>query len=563
MHDKLVLHRYRDINGGDPLILEARNARILRLISADQYGYIALSTWCTSAMIFPKFTSVRTSLSSMYASGTDAHPTMMNTPLDAAMSASSATPSTMDAPPPSLPSTVEETLSRCPRYEMWALGVNVIQVEQLTILHLQTGVGKSSLIANIFNVNQEDIDIADGHAGTANIDREYAFDENPRFVLHDSRGFEPGSTNNWEIVEEFIQTPRPGARLMQTADEDLLKLAITRGKIPVIVVFTKFDLLYNVFFAKAVQQGHRSIDPDQVSEAARTSLEMSIEVFRKQFDPPKPERFSWSKPYQRLSYVGVSTNQALPGRRFLHMLEELTEVTRKRLHTKETFAPWAVAQRIDPKQKAQTSIEGLMISAEYWKDMAKSTVFRGHVLKDCLWRIHLDIVKVWNFRDPEMLLTGKEFHVQMLKLIESFVPHPRSGLNAITYVPVSAALAALLGPIFPPLAIAIAAAGFTAMAVNFLYGTYRAAPETSLYLEAYIVDLTLFLHELFVIARRTEWHKPLTNATIVATLTHFEETKSERIHKLIREDAHEAVSAKKAKRNIGKLIHQELGMDRE
>ncbi|KAG6879099.1 hypothetical protein C0992_005182 [Termitomyces sp. T32_za158] len=136
---------------------------------------------------------------------------------------------------------------------------------------------------------------------------------------------------------------------------------------------------------------------------------------------------------------------------FLQTLEELTDVTRNCLHTKETFVPWSVAQRIDPKQKVKTSIEYvpllslsrrikehvlflvafsklLDLSAEYWKDMARSTVFKGHVLKDCVWRIHLDIVKVWNFRDPQGLLMGQEFHAQMLKLIEPFVPQYHSEL---------------------------------------------------------------------------------------------------------------------------------------
>ncbi|KAG6862106.1 hypothetical protein C0995_005916 [Termitomyces sp. Mi166 len=473
--------------------------------------------------------------------------TLIDTPLATTMETSPATDpsvaSTMDDPPASLPSTVEETLSHCPS------------------LLLQTGVGKSSLIASIFNVSQEvssshesfsnltmtkrkqDIDIADGRAGAADINREYTSDDNPRFALHDSKGFEPGSTNNWGVVEEFIhqrskkslhieqrlhalwlciETPRPGSRLMQTADEDLLKLAITR-KIPVIVVFTKFDLLYNVFFAKAVQQGHHSIDPNQVSEAARTSLETSIEVFQQQFDlsGSKFKRVLLSRSKHPLSYVGVSTNRQFTG--FLHTLEELTEVTRKCLHTRETFVPWAVAQRIDPKQKVQTSIE-----------------------------------------DPEMLLTGKEFHVQMLKLVEPFVPQSQSRSSVIRHLPVLAALAAIFGPLFPPLAIALGVVGFTAVAIEFLYNNYRAAPGTALFLEAYIIDLTLFLHELFVTALQTEWQKPLDSELVSATFERYKRTKSERIHKLIRNSApsaHEALSAKKNKKNIGDLIREQLTLD--
>ncbi|KAG5351637.1 hypothetical protein C0989_005482 [Termitomyces sp. Mn162] len=205
------------------------------------------------------------------------------------------------------------------------------------------------------------IDIADGRAGTADIDREYTSKDNPRFLLHDSKGFEPGITNHWGIVEKFI---RQRSKKGLPVEQRLHALWYRYGnsdtkKIPVIVVFTKLDLLYNEFFLKATrrqdQQNNPSIDHDKVVEEARGSLRASIEGFRQQFDHLKIRRFSWSSTYQPLNYVAVSTNQKFLG--FLQTLEELTEVTRKCLHTEETFIPWAVAQRIDPKQKVQTSIE--------------------------------------------------------------------------------------------------------------------------------------------------------------------------------------------------------------
>lgn len=111
----------------------------------------------------------------------------------------------------------------------------------------------------------QDIDIAHNRVGKADIAFEYTSDANPRFILHDSQGFEPGSEEKWEVVEKFIrdkcderleskerlhaiwwyivitmpywqliwafihrlciETPRTGLRLRQTADERLLELA--------------------------------------------------------------------------------------------------------------------------------------------------------------------------------------------------------------------------------------------------------------------------------------------------------------------------------------------------
>jgi predicted GTPase len=91
----------------------------------------------------------------------------------------------------------------------------------LTVSLLQTGVGKSSLVSSVFNIGlkvsslcrsflitaygEQDIDIAHDHVGKANIAHEYTSNTNPRFILHDSQGFEHGSLEKLEVVEKFIR----------------------------------------------------------------------------------------------------------------------------------------------------------------------------------------------------------------------------------------------------------------------------------------------------------------------------------------------------------------------
>lgn len=43
----------------------------------------------------------------------------------------------------------------------------------------------------------------------------------------------------------------------------------------------------------------------------------------------------------------------------------------------------------------------LTIDLDYWINLGKSSVFQGHILLDCLSRIHLDIIEAWTFYDPE------------------------------------------------------------------------------------------------------------------------------------------------------------------
>jgi len=57
----------------------------------------------------------------------------------------------------------------------------------------------------MLNLQNQEIDIAHRRAGNANIDYEYTSPDNPRFILHDSQGFEAGSTNHWETVEKFLR----------------------------------------------------------------------------------------------------------------------------------------------------------------------------------------------------------------------------------------------------------------------------------------------------------------------------------------------------------------------
>jgi hypothetical protein len=44
--------------------------------------------------------------------------------------------------------------------------------------------------------------------GDADINTEFISEQNDKFVLHDSKGFEPGAEDNVKIVQDFIQRRR-------------------------------------------------------------------------------------------------------------------------------------------------------------------------------------------------------------------------------------------------------------------------------------------------------------------------------------------------------------------
>ncbi|KII91905.1 hypothetical protein PLICRDRAFT_104640, partial [Plicaturopsis crispa FD-325 SS-3] len=93
--------------------------------------------------------------------------------------------------------------------------------------------------------------------GIHNIDDEITYTANPRFVFHDSRGFEAASTDEVTIMKDFIKRRSQGdniqkqlhaiwyclpvddSRPISRAEKDFFEQGT--GHVPVILIFTKVD----------------------------------------------------------------------------------------------------------------------------------------------------------------------------------------------------------------------------------------------------------------------------------------------------------------------------------
>ncbi|KAG2052577.1 era-like GTP-binding protein [Suillus hirtellus] len=109
--------------------------------------------------------------------------------------------------------------------------------------------------------------------GLHNIENEMVFKSNPGFIFHDSRGFEAGGESEFDQVKAFIADRSKEARLRDqlhaiwycipmdeasrsfTAGEIKFFSQCDTGSIPVIVLFTKFDALYDESYAQLKSQG--------------------------------------------------------------------------------------------------------------------------------------------------------------------------------------------------------------------------------------------------------------------------------------------------------------------
>ncbi|KAF7343592.1 GTP-binding protein [Mycena sanguinolenta] len=108
--------------------------------------------------------------------------------------------------------------------------------------------------------------------GEHNIYNQLIFKSNPQFIFHDSRGFEGGSADEIQKVTAFIKyraetnelseqlhaiwycLPTDGNRPLLEAEDQFFRISGT-GKVPLIVIFTKFDGLVTKAFQKLRAEG--------------------------------------------------------------------------------------------------------------------------------------------------------------------------------------------------------------------------------------------------------------------------------------------------------------------
>ncbi|KIK37747.1 hypothetical protein CY34DRAFT_92234 [Suillus luteus UH-Slu-Lm8-n1] len=163
----------------------------------------------------------------------------------------------------------------------------------------------------IYNSSGEKIDPAVlmasrevGRRGLHDIENEMVFRSNPGFVFHDSRGFEAGGHSEFDKVKAFIASRSKKGRLSDQIhviwycipmDEDGRSFTEAEvkffsqcdtGSIPVIVLFTKFDALYDDEFAELISKGVSRKDaevlaPQHAKEAFANGPQLKLLYSRK------------------------------------------------------------------------------------------------------------------------------------------------------------------------------------------------------------------------------------------------------------------------------------------
>ncbi|KAG1873220.1 hypothetical protein F4604DRAFT_1925726 [Suillus subluteus] len=352
--------------------------------------------------------------------------------------------------------TTSEIFRKCPRFRILVIG--------------KTGVGKSSLINHAFGV--EKTITSHDMPGQASIDHEFISPQNDRFVLHDSKGFEPGEQNNLKIVREFIdrrrnmsapehqlhavwlcfEIPRAGGRLLETGTEEFLTLKSS-------------GMLGNKKFS-------------------------GLDIPRAMVSTHKDHK-------ETLTRLIQITGNCVG----LHSTPEAAVMT-------------FIAQRVHPGLKIQASIDFKVGKRKYWKALASSTTFKTHKTWDCLHVLHTDIVNVWNFYDPHRYLHSQEFREFMVKMLDNLEVGPTTNLisNITTGLSMVGTIVSVLAEPAAPIVVPIAASVVLAAWVHDVYQRSHAVLQRFM---SYIVHLTLVLQTLYLVSESQELTRDDRQLTIL------------------------------------------------
>ncbi|KIJ95207.1 hypothetical protein K443DRAFT_333538 [Laccaria amethystina LaAM-08-1] len=218
-----------------------------------------------------------------------------------------------------------------------------------------------------------------------------------------------------------------------------------------------------------------------------------------------------------MAWVKMSISKNTDSKLIREMLISLTNVTREKLRDVEgeLWIPWVTAQQVNARQKVILSIhEGLK---KYWQNLGQSIAFEGQTIMNCIRRIHDDVLKVWNFRDPDRILSSPGFFSEMIGLVAPLIPNQTSSLGDQVST-VSGLISIIQAGGATALALPLSAISLGAIAIKFLYGKYQQYDSTAKVLAAYIVNLVVILHGIFMDILPSDPPRILSDSLVVDAL---------------------------------------------
>ncbi|KAJ7279522.1 hypothetical protein C8J57DRAFT_1303523 [Mycena rebaudengoi] len=382
----------------------------------------------------------------------------------------------------------------------------------------RSGAGKSSLINCVFNI--DDAKVSHSKPGEAEIYSEITSESNQRFVLHDSKGFEPSTRDTFDIVQRFIvdksteglelkerlhtawlciRTPFSSSRVLETGDEEFLKLAYERN-IPVMIVFTHYDT-----FVNSIEEECDNCKSCEICDKCQNTEPCEKRQGVETCDNCKKAAKDTYDGYVQ-TLAGAATRLGIPTPECINVsvrdgyTENILDLVAKteELVEDHLWLLWATAQRVSLPSKMRACVSQAMTHYSRALLATSTTPAVGpQLLCHRLVQVHKDIIACMNFRDTAGALKSEEFKQLLLAVVqdmenESDTKSPPIDTEKIAHVVelCTTALGALASP-----------AAILGLSYLFLKWISNAVcdnvPKVQRVFIAYAVDLTLVLRELF------------------------------------------------------------------
>ncbi|KAI9456389.1 hypothetical protein BJY52DRAFT_1276672 [Lactarius psammicola] len=345
--------------------------------------------------------------------------------------------------------------------------------------------GKSSLINAVFNI---DMAAAPGSQRNVDINVGFSPSNNRYLVVHEYSGFGSGDAQSLQTIRDFILYHTDASRSvserlhaiwicvpMSDAIERRLgegvKEILDMKNVPAMIVFTKFDLLVS-----RVQFDVTRSHEQPMARAHAMYEDLCSSLFHKDPKDVPAVIFSEKRAYRDLIGELTSTTHGIIRADSRNSAGRPTssQVQLPGIPIAPALLAWSVAQRVNHDIIIQASIE--VGRSRYWRSLGSSQDFTGQALESCVNVIHEDIINVWNFDDRERYLLSSDLTARMSHLVGDLAGSPA---------------------ISPDLYLN----GTSTPMAQWMDGPYQNNKRNIRCVMAYIVDLTVILHGLFVSAR--------------------------------------------------------------
>ncbi|KAI0246090.1 hypothetical protein BJV78DRAFT_1158147 [Lactifluus subvellereus] len=337
-------------------------------------------------------------------------------------------------------------------------------------------------------------------SGNADINIGFPYPDNGRLIVHECPGFEPGSAQNFPAIREFI-TRRTNTDLPQseklhaiwvcvpTLDlidgtlGDGVEEILSMQKVPVVLVFTKFDLLVSKVLFDIAGGDSQQHERAKV-EAERKYEELCHLRLRKKPRDVPVEIVSTNPGLSDLISKLFATTHRLVVADSVNasVVSTLSEAQGEKVQNPPVSLAWSIAQRVSRDAKLRASIvvgqSRPSLNVGYWRSLGSSNEFSGRTLEEWAEVIRSDIVDVWNLRDHTKYLSSGEFKAQMSHLVKDLA-EPLAG------APPSSNLDGIIE------------ARSATPAAQWVKNPYQNTTENIRCIIGYIVDLTVIHNELF------------------------------------------------------------------